>query len=386
MSELCHGDTIVLRANYMDGNCGIVKKSDWIASISWKPLEDISHGVEFTVGDIGRRGEHVKVDEPVLLEYKGKKLVGKDLLGFSLLTSRDGDGKVVFGSTLKGSVRTDRVYTLSIYGKRIGRHNHDFFSALDTSVNARPVLFSMVKLPDTVSLSPTLDKAKVRGLLLIDDGPSAWSLEWLKWCEEKGCHFAMMLNGLQASKHPEWVDAFTRSAVCTWGVHTKTHRNAANDLSIQETREEIQFTLDQIKASYKRCGMEYVPVRLYRFPFTDAGSGFKHQELQSLLAEFGFDVTPEIRKAQWGSKRRDCIGIFFQDGSYQGDMWHAVPEKTTKEYIEHMEAVYTEVKKNYGSKWDFHGVELLGCHCGSLTVETFKFWMSKGFDFSKPVV
>lgn len=383
MSFVYHGDKIVLRGTYMNGNSGLVKKHEWIAYISWNPNENIEEGIEFIIGDKSRKGDIIKVDEPVLLEYNGKKLVGKSLLGYSLLTSRDGDGKVIFRSTVKGGLRTDRVYTLFYGKKRIGRNNHDMFSGLDLSEDSWSLLFGIEKTEQTILEPPPAEiKKKIKGVMLVDDGPSKWSVKWLRWCEKNNCHFGMMLNGLQASKYPELVDEFTKSPVCTWGVHTKTHKNAVTQLSVDEFREEILYTLDQIKASYKRCNMEYKPVKLYRFPYTDSGSGLKHQELQGVLQEFGFDVTPDIRKAQWESKRRDCVGIFVNDSKYQGNMWqNPPPDKSIGDYIEYMENMYNEIKGVYDSKWIYLGIELFGCHCGSMTIETFKFWMSKGFSF-----
>lgn len=383
-----HGDTIVLRAYLFDGYTSYIRKQQYIPYISFNPYDNKNMAINWVVGDINKKGQTIQVGEPVLLQSNGVIIVGADCSYLSLLTDRKSSGKVIFCSGLGGNVTTDKAYRLELetLHQTIGKYNDPNFSALSISPTAIKCLFGIEKISEnlTLTVQPTLPVQtveKINALMCIDDSPTEYTKEIIEYCEKNDFYVALMLNGKQIEKHPDMMNLIVNSKNILPAVHTYSHMNYATQLQIWQVREEIHKTIDLINTAHAKNGKQWTGPKLFRFPFTDSGTGNKYTELQMLLAEFSFDVTEQIRKCQWGSQRRDIIGCFVEDGLYQKGAF-SNKQKPKEEYKTYLNKWFEEMYGKFYLGWKTNGA-LMGSHDGSYNLDLLKFLTKKGFTFSK---
>ena len=166
--------------------------------------------------------------------------------------------------------------------------------------------------------------------LVIDDGPSEWTLELLSRLEPAGHRAVLFVLGCQVEGREEiMVEALRRGFAL--GNHSFNHPHFSA-ISRREAREEIEQTETLIELAHTRARVKRRS-KWFRFPYLDAGEQ-SFGDLQALLGELGFSRPPAVgrrlgdedkSRLDWQTTLNTLDWSLPDEGELRGDLRLARP-------------------------------------------------------------
>ena len=211
--------------------------------------------------------------------------------------------------------------------------------------------------------------------LTVDDSCGPYTPDLVNYIDQQGIKCVFFINGSYSQKYMEGLRAVCRSPNICVGIHTWSHLNMNTQLTIEQARKEIARTIALVEQAHRDVGKVWPQKpRLFRFPFTDGGQGYKAIQLQQILAEFGFHEHRAMQQCI-GGKGRALSGFFLQDGLYK--------DKSEAEFMQHVKESFELFRTFPPQMWS--PTLLLGTHDLVHEVALLKFLVARGVRFIDPV-
>jgi len=402
---LCNGSTIKLSVTPLNipTHKGYLKSSFNSVCMDWKS-NNTTDALEWILGDWKKGQTQIHVNEPV-------QLISKDWLKCAIpqptgfveygdAWSRPGMARpnIIFRrngvENMTTPVCNGECYWIEFEGNstRWGTPNNLYYISTGTD-NVYPVLC----FPELVQPMPTVSTNTVVPVvvqvpkpsqvyvdtsfpvpkqlyLTVDDSCSVHTLELVNYINAQKIPCVFFMNGSNSQKYPDALKAIVSSPYITVGVHTWSHANMNNQLTPDQVRKEIKDTITLIENAFVSVGKKWpLSPRLFRFPFTDGGSGYKAMQLQGILQEFGFQEHKAMQKAIYGTGL-GINGLFLQDGLFVN--------KSTTEFMAHVKESFLMFKNTFPAMFE---PMVLGSHDLIHETTLLKFLVARNVQFLDPV-
>jgi hypothetical protein len=240
-------------------------------------------------------------------------------------------------------------------------------------------MYDLRKIPNMPGLKKIPSR---RSYLTIDDSCTIYTSDIVDYITENRIPTIFFIHGEQCSRQPLLLQKIIKSPYATVGVHTWTHKKMSStggcintiygqlcDLNMEQSKEEINKSIELINNNHEIVGKEWTGRKFFRYPML-----MTVLEMESFLRST-FDPIPTDLKTGIAPENYSMRGIFMG-----GDGFSAMELLNDQQYISHAKGGSGNIQI-FNTTYMLKPSIVIGLHDNKHTITHIKMLQKSGAKF-----